>query len=164
VRYPERVSKLVLYGGYARGWRQRGDKAGEQQQQAMITLTRLGWGKDNPAFRQMFTSSFIPGASPEQVAWFNQLQRVSTSTLNAVRLLEALGDINVAPLLAQVSVPTLVVHVRDDARVPLKYGIELASGIPDARFVTLESQNHLVLEHEPAWPRFVSEIEAFLSE
>jgi DNA-binding SARP family transcriptional activator/alpha-beta hydrolase superfamily lysophospholipase len=164
VRYPERVSKLVLYGGYARGWRKRGDVAGEQQQQAMITLARLGWGKDNPAFRQMFTSSFIPGATAEQMDWFNQLQRVSTSGPNAARILEAFGEIDVTPLLREVRVPTLVIHARDDARVPLNNGIELASGIPGARLLTLDGQNHLILAHEPAWPRFVGEVEAFLSE
>lgn len=164
VRHPERVSKLVLYGGYARGWRKRGDLAGEQQQQAMITLARLGWGKDNPAFRQMFTSSFIPDATAEQMDWFNQLQRVSTSGPNAARILEAFGEIDVTPLLGDVSVPTLVIHARDDARVPLNNGIELASGIPGARLLTLEGQNHLILEQEPAWPRFVSEVEAFLAE
>jgi pimeloyl-ACP methyl ester carboxylesterase/DNA-binding SARP family transcriptional activator len=163
VRYPARVSKLILYGGYARGWRQRGDKALEQQQAAMITLARLGWGRDNPAFRQMFTSSFIPDATPEQGDWFNELQRVSTSPENAERLLRAVGEINVADLLPQVAAPTLVIHTRGDERVPLLSAIELASGIPDARLVTLEGQNHLLLEQEPAWPRFVDEVRAFLA-
>lgn len=163
VRYPKRVSKLILYGGYARGWRQRDDKALEQQQAAMITLARLGWGRDNPAFRQMFTSSFIPGATPEQGDWFNELQRVSTSPENAERLLRAFGEINVTDLLPQVAAPTLVIHTRGDERVHLNNGIELASGIPGARLVTLEGQNHLLLEQEPAWPRFVDEMRAFLA-
>jgi pimeloyl-ACP methyl ester carboxylesterase/DNA-binding SARP family transcriptional activator len=164
VRHPERVSKLVLYGGYARGWRMRKDKERVAQSEAELMLTRMGWGRDNPAYRQFFTSFFIPGATQEQMDWFNELQRITTSPENAARLMDALGNIDVTSRLSAVNVPTLVVHARKDARVPLGNGRELASGIPGARFVTLESQNHILLEHEPAWPRFLAEVRAFLAE
>lgn len=163
VRYPERVSKLILFGGYARGWRHyQTDFAA--QIEALITLTRTGWGRDNPAYRQVFTSLFIPGATQEQMDWFNELQRITTSPDNAARLMTALGDIDVSGRLPLVTQPTLVLHARNDARVPFANGRELAAGIPGARFVTLESQNHLLLEQEPAWPRFLAELTAFLAE
>jgi pimeloyl-ACP methyl ester carboxylesterase/DNA-binding SARP family transcriptional activator len=164
VRYPERVSKLILYGGYPRGWRVQSDPSFAAQTEALITLTRTGWGQDNPAYRQVFTSLFIPGATPEQMDWFNELQRVTTSPDNAARLLAALGEIDVMHRLSQVTQPTLVLHTRNDARVPYANGRMLAMGIPGAKFVTLESQNHLLLENEPAWPRFLAEVRAFLAE
>jgi pimeloyl-ACP methyl ester carboxylesterase/DNA-binding SARP family transcriptional activator len=164
VRYPERVSKLVLYGGYARGWRASADREFAAQAEALVTLTRTGWGRDNPAYRQVFTSLFVPGATPEQMDWFNELQRITTSPDNAARLLSALGDIDVRTRLPLVTQPTLVMHARNDARVPYANGRELAAGIPGARFVTLEGQNHLLLEQEPAWPKFLSELRAFLAE
>jgi pimeloyl-ACP methyl ester carboxylesterase/DNA-binding SARP family transcriptional activator len=163
-RHPERVSKLILYGGYARGWRKSGDSELAAQIEALITLTRTGWGRDNPAYRQVFTSLFIPGATPEQMDWLNQLQRMTTSPENAARLIRAFGDIDVSHRLPQIAQPTLVLHRRDDARVAYANGRELASGIPGARFVTLEGENHLLLEQEPAFPKFLAEVRAFLAE
>jgi class 3 adenylate cyclase/pimeloyl-ACP methyl ester carboxylesterase len=163
VRHPERVTHLILFGGYSIGWAKRARSTAEKEQgAAMVTLVRLGWGQENPAFRQLFTSQFIPGGSKEQADWFNELQRISTSPEDAVRNLIANGDTDVNSLLAQVSVPTLVMHSRDDARVPFDQGRRLAAGIPGARFVSLASPNHLILEDEPAFPRFLQEIRAFL--
>lgn len=164
VRYPERVSKLILLGGYAAGWRVRGTADSIAQREALMTLARTGWGRDNPVFRQLFTTLFIPGAAPEQMHWLNELQRITTSPDNAVRLMSALGDIDVRSRLGQVTQPTLVLHARGDARVPFAEGRELAAGIPGARFVTLESENHLILEQEPAWPRLLAEVRQFLTE
>jgi pimeloyl-ACP methyl ester carboxylesterase len=164
VRYPQRVSKLVLYGGFARGWRRRNDPEVIARYEAMITLTRTGWGRDNPAYRQVFTSLFVPGATPEQVNWFNELQRMTTSPENAATIQSAFADIDVSDRLSLVTQPTLVLHARNDARVPHASGRELAMGIPGARFVTLEGQNHLLLDQEPAWPRFLAEVRAFLAE
>ncbi|MBI1212045.1 MAG: alpha/beta fold hydrolase [Alphaproteobacteria bacterium] len=164
VRYPERVSKLILYGGYVRGWRARGETDFAKQSEALITLTQTGWGRDNPAYRQVFTSLFIPDATPEQAGWFNELQRITTSPDNAARILSAFGNIDVQALLPRVTQPTLVLHTRGDARVPYANGRELAMGIKGARFVTLDSANHLLLEQEPAWPRFLAEVRAFLAE
>lgn len=164
VRHPERVTHLILFGGYAVGWAKRARSAAEKEQAAaMLTLMRLGWGQENPAFRQLFTSQFIPGGTKAQTDWFNELQRISTSPEDAVRNLIANGDTDVSALLAQVSVPTLVMHSRDDARVPFDLGRRLAAGIPGARFVPLPSGNHLILEDEPAFPRFLQEIRTFIS-
>jgi pimeloyl-ACP methyl ester carboxylesterase/DNA-binding winged helix-turn-helix (wHTH) protein len=158
VRYPERVSHLVLYGGFARG-RNRRDVA---QSDTLIALIRQGWGQENPAFRQFFTSLFVPGGTPEQMQWFNDLQRITTSPENAARILEATGVIEVTALLPRVKVPTLVLHCRNDAAQPFDEGRRIAAGIPGARFVALESRNHLILENEPAWGRFLEEVTAFL--
>jgi len=162
VRHPEKVSHLILYGAYARGWITR-DSADEiEQRQAQLTLVRLGWGKDNPAFRQLWTSLYAPDATPEQAQSFNDLQRISTSPENAVKLLTEMGKIDVVDLLAQVKVPTLVLHCRDEAGVPFEEGRKIAAMIPGARFVPLEGRNHLLLEGAPSWGTFVKEIRRFL--
>ena len=162
VRHPERVERMVLYGGYAKGWRARGQAEVISAREAMLTLLRQGWGQEHPAFRQLFTAHYIPGGTPEEMQWWNDLQRVSASPENAARLFDTLGDIDVSALLDKVRVPTLVVHCRDDAGVPYAQGEVLAKRIPGARFVTLASRNHVVLEHEPAWPHLVAELRGFL--
>src|ERR1051326_3042996 len=162
VRHPEKVSHLILYGAYSRGWAQRDSPEEIEQRQAQLTLVRLGWGKDNPAFRQLWTSLYAPDATPEQAQSFNDLQRVSTSPENAVKLLTEMGNINVVPLLRQVRVPTLVLHCRDEAGVPFEEGRKLAGTIPGARFVPLEGRNHLLLEGAPSWGTFVREIRRFI--
>jgi DNA-binding winged helix-turn-helix (wHTH) protein/pimeloyl-ACP methyl ester carboxylesterase len=164
VRHPERVSRLVLSGGYAQGWRARGNPAEIEGRKALLRLVRVGWGQDNPAFRQVFTSLMIPGGTLEQSQWVNDLQRVSTSPANAARLLQVFGDIDVTQLLPRVAAPTLVLHSRGDAPCPFEQGLMLARGIPNARFVALESRNNVILSHEPAWQRFVAEVCAFLDE
>jgi pimeloyl-ACP methyl ester carboxylesterase/DNA-binding CsgD family transcriptional regulator len=163
VRHPERVSQLVLYGGYARGVWRRGDPDGEREYRAITELVRLGWGKDNPAFRQVFTSRFIPGATDEQMNWFNELCRKTASPENAAKLLEARAGIDVTALLGEVRTPTLVLHSRDDGVVPVSEGRFLAAGIPGAQFVELESKNHILLENESAWERFCEALLEFLS-
>jgi pimeloyl-ACP methyl ester carboxylesterase/DNA-binding winged helix-turn-helix (wHTH) protein len=163
-RNPERVSALVLVGGCARGWRVKGHPRLTERIEAMMVLMRQGWGSEHPAFRQIFSGSFFPDASREQLEWMDALQRQTASPDNAARILSALGDVDVRADLSQVTVPTLVVHSRGDTFVPLKDGIELASGIRGARFIELDSKNHLVLENEPAWTRFERELGAFLRE
>ena len=153
-RRPERVSRLVLYGGYARGWAARGDSAGERQYRAILELIRLGWGKENPVFRQVFTSRFIPGATETQISWFNELCRRTSTGDMAARLLEARSMVDVTDLLGAITAPTLVVHSRDDEVCPVSEARRLAAGIPGAQFVELDSRNHILLEDEPAWARF----------
>jgi pimeloyl-ACP methyl ester carboxylesterase/DNA-binding SARP family transcriptional activator len=162
VRHPERVSRLVLYGGYAKGWRKRGDRHEIDTHEAMTTLIREGWGRDNPAFRQLFTETFIPGATREQMAWFNDLQKETASPINASRLHYAFGDMDVSTILGEVNVPTLVLHARNDAAVPFEQGKALAAGIPGARFVDLNSANHILLSDEPAFADFLREVRSFI--
>jgi class 3 adenylate cyclase/pimeloyl-ACP methyl ester carboxylesterase len=164
IRHPERVSHLILYGGYVVGWKKRARTEAEKAAgDAMLTLMRLGWGQENPAFRQMFTSQFIPDANKEQADWFNELQRISSSAEDAARNLLANGEVEISSLLPQVKVPTLVMHCRNDARVPFESGRRLAAGIPGARFVPLEGRNHIMLEGEPALARFLDELRSFLT-
>jgi pimeloyl-ACP methyl ester carboxylesterase len=163
-RHPERVSALVLVNGCARGWRVKNNPRLSERFEAMMVLMRQGWGGENAAFRQMFTTGFLPHATSEQNDWFNALQRESTSPDNAAQILSALGDVDVRQELASLDVPTLVLHCRGDTVVPFKDGVELASLIAGARFVPLDSAGHLLLEGEPAWERFTREVSAFLSE
>ena len=161
-RHPERVSRMILYGGYARGWARRGDSNTERAYKAMMELMRVGWGKENPVFRQVFTSRFIPGGSAAQIDWYNELCRRTSTGDMAARLLDARSSVEVTDLLGQVKAPTLVVHSRDDEVCPLSEGRILASGIPGAQFVELDSRNHILLEGEPAWARFQEVVLEFL--
>ena len=153
-RHPERVAGLILYGTYAKGYSRRGDPAAEQECLAIAELARLGWGRDNPVFRQVFTARFIPDAKAEQVSWFNDLCKKTTSPDIAAELLIARGRVEVSEYLAQLRVPTLVLHARGDQVVPFSAGRYVATGIPGAQFVELDSRNHVLLEGEPAWERF----------
>jgi hypothetical protein len=128
----------------------------------MITLIREGWGQENPAFRQLWTSRFVPDSTLEQQRWYNELQRVTTSPANAARLSLTSRDVDVSPLLPEIHVPTLVLHARGDAAVEFNHGREIAMGIPGARFVPLESRNHLLLGDEPAFQVFLQEVRRFL--
>jgi pimeloyl-ACP methyl ester carboxylesterase/DNA-binding CsgD family transcriptional regulator len=163
VRHPERVSHLLLHGGYARGWLKRNITPQQRKEvEMMVELAEIGWGKENPAFRQFFTTQFIPGGTAEQHHWFNELERISTSPRNAAQFFRVFNDIDVTALAPKVSCPTLVLHPDGDARVPFEEGRLIASLISGARFVPLESRNHVLLEHEPAWRRWVEEVRAFL--
>jgi pimeloyl-ACP methyl ester carboxylesterase len=162
VRHPEQVTHLVLCGAYSRGWVKRGQAL--QEHEAVLTLMREGWGRDTPVYRQLFTLTFMPEATPDQVQWFNELQRVSTSAENATRLRMVSGQIDVTDRLPLVSAPTLVLHAIADQRIPFDEGRHVASLIPGARFVALDSKNHLTLEDEPAWPKLIAEVRSFLTE
>lgn len=163
-RHPERVSHLVLHGGYARGRLRRGGGAElEQEAELMCRMAEVGWGRSDDSFRQFFTAQFIPGGSPEQHRWFNDLQRVSTSPANAAELMREFNRIDVTALLPQVRCPTLVLHSRGDLRVPFDEGRLIAGGIPNARFVPIDSANHLLLEQEPGFGAWRAEVEAFLA-
>ncbi len=164
-RHPERVTRLVLYGTFVQGRSARATTDEERREQLLqAELARLGWGRDEPAFRQVFTSQFMPEGS--RLLWdqFNELQRNTTSAENAARVLEVNASIDVMDEAPRVTVPTLVLHARQDRRPPFQQGRLMASLIPDSRFVALESCNHILLADEPAWPVFLREVEAFLAE
>ena len=163
-KHPERVRRIVLLGGYAAGWRARADNEEIARREAMLTLTELGWGKDNPAYRQLFTSFYVPGANERAGAMVQRAQRRSTSPENAVKLMRAMSVIDVRGQLTQVRHPTLVLHARGDQAIPFAEGERMAAGIPSARFVPLDGRNHILLENEPAFAQFLSETRAFLAE
>ena len=162
-RHPKRVNKLVLHGGYAQGRKRRGSVADEEQAQAFSTLMRYGWGQDHSAFMQAFTSIYVPKGTPEQVRWFTDLMRISTSAEMAVRIRDACDQIDVVDLLPKIRAPTLVTHSRYDHVAPFEQGRLLATSISGAMLVALESINHTILPDEPAWTTWTSEIEGFLS-
>lgn len=165
VRHPERVTRLVLYGAYALGRLRRGTTPQQQREAVtLLDLIQLGWGQDNPAFRQVFTTLFMPDGTLEQTRSFNELQRQSTSPANAVRFEEAFYALEATELARRVSVPTLILHARNDAMVPFEEGRRLAGLIPESTFVPLDSRNHILLEAEPAWAHFVEAVEAFLDD
>ena len=163
VLFPERVTKLVLYGAYALGRNKRASENEREMAQALLAIMRQGWGDESSAFLRTFSSVYMPSGSAQQIRWFADLQRMATSPDNSVRLRVACDEIDVVDLLGSVRVPTLVLHSRRDNVVPLEEGRRVAASIPGARLITLDSENHILLEDEPAWPVFTSEIEAFLA-
>ncbi len=164
-RHPEKVSHLVLFGAYAKGVLCRNiTQQQSEEAETLVKLIRFGWGRDNPAFRQVFTSQFIPDGTREQHQWFNDLERISASPENAARIVETTYQMDVTAEAKSIRVPTLVLHARDDARVPFEEGRQLAALIPSARFVPLEGRNHILLSNEPAWEQFLSEVRAFLGD
>ena len=163
VRHPERVSHLILLGAYSRGWEHRGLPKLLEARRALETLVGLDWGKRNPAFQSLFTSTYIPeNTTLEHQRWFNDLQRVSAPPENAARIMRLSDGINVRALLPRLKVPTLVLHADRDRVIPREEGRILAAEIPNARFVPLDSGNHLLLADEPAWKVFLEELGAFL--
>ncbi len=162
-RHPERVSYLVILGGYGRGWLKRGLPAERVAEfEAQLKLVEAGWGRDEPTYRQMFAMSFIPGATMEQVNSLSEMQRKSASAENAVRIIRAFFNIDVLDVAPRVASPTLLLHGRADRRSPLEEGRVLASLIPGASLVPLDTENHILLAHEPAFRKFFDELEAFV--
>lgn len=161
-RHPERVTRLIFTGAFANGWPAPGDTV-QELYNALLTLTRLGWGRDNPAFRQLWSTLFRPDADSVEMDWLNELQRVSTSAENAVRMMAEFPHIKIVDLLPKISCPTLVMHSRDDAAVPVREGRMVAARIPGARFVELPSRSHMVGPGDEAWDVFVRELSNFLS-
>jgi DNA-binding NarL/FixJ family response regulator len=128
----------------------------------MLKLVELGWGRNNPAFRQVYTSLLIPESKPEQYQWFIDMQRMTISPKNVVRLMRELDRIDISAELRNVTCPTLVLHAREDRRVPFAEGHLIAHSIANAQFVPLEGRNHLLLSHQPAWHQFFDETARFL--
>jgi len=161
VAHPEQVSHLVLYGTYIQGRARQGDRQAEDAARARIALTRSGWGQNNPVYRQLFTSRFVPGANHEQIRWFNDLCRITATADMAARIMEFRLHVDESEWLPRVSVPTLVLHARGDEAVSPAQSRLVASQIPGATLVELDSRNHILLESEPAWARFKNEVLAF---
>lgn len=162
-RHPEKVTHLILHGTYALGRLRRQPSADQLREiEVFNELIALGWGKSNPAFRQVFTNMFMPEASGEQLHWFNELQRVSSTPENAVRIRKTFASIDVTDLASKIEIPTLIFHPKNDAIVPFEQGRFMATLIPGSRFVPLESNNHILLADEPAWAQFLEEVYDFL--
>jgi len=161
-RFPERVSHLILYGGFVRGLAKRGDALSLERLELMDHLIRVGWGYPQPAFRQAFGAMFIPDGTNEQFKWFDELQRASMSPENARKFLRVAHEVDLRPLLRHIKAPTLVMHANRDNAVPFEEAKVIAGGIKGAKLKVLDSNNHILFENEPAWPEFLAELEDFL--
>jgi pimeloyl-ACP methyl ester carboxylesterase/DNA-binding CsgD family transcriptional regulator len=162
-RHPERVHRLMVYGGYLQG-SLSGNPTSEALEEAevQLKLLKLSWGNENPAYRQVFTTFLIPEGTPEQFAWFNNLQLVSTSPANALEVQRSFNLVDVREPAKTIKVPTMVIHAKADAAVPFEDGRKVAAHIPGARFVILDSKNHVLMQTEPAWSYFWHEFYRFL--
>jgi pimeloyl-ACP methyl ester carboxylesterase len=164
VRHPERVSRLVLHGAYALGRNRRPSSQQREMANALISLMQQGWGDEHSAFMRMFSARYLPGGSPEQITLMAKLACRATSRENALKVMIESCEIDVVDLLPKVSVPTLVMHCQHDSVVPFDEGRRVAMSIPHARFISLESENHIPLPGEPAWAKFTGELVGFLSD
>lgn len=162
-RHPDRVSALVLVCGFVRGWRVKGNPKVIAHFEALVSLLESGWGQDNPAYRQLFSTAFFPTASKEALDGFNELQRRSASPQMAMSMLATIGDIDLRELAPEIRAPTLVLHGRNDMVIPFRDGQELAASIPGARFVPLDTRNHIPMVDDPAWSEMDREIREFLA-
>ena len=162
-KHPERVKQLVLVGGYARGLlsRDQSDRA-QIEAETLTNLMRLGWGQDDTAFNQVFTHLFIPDGTEAQHDWWRSLERETASPDVAARTMDVLHRIDVSDIASKLNVPTLVLHARGDRRIPFAEGRGLAMTIPHAEFVPLNSNNHVLLDSEPAWLELRSALDRFL--
>ena len=159
-RHPNRVDRLILYGAYARG---AGREASDEET-AFRALIKAGWAREDPIFRRVFTTRFIPEASEEQMRWFDELQRMSTSTENALKSRAERRAVDIVDELPRIEAPTLVLHAAGDRATSLEHMRSVATLIPNTRFVILDSSNHILLDDEPAWEAFLIEVRAFLAE
>lgn len=162
-RHPEKVTHLVLHGSFPRGRRRRGSASQLAESDAFVSLIRDGWGKENPAYVQMFGSLFMPDANSDQLAAFTSLQKATATPENAARIRFAIDDIDISDELEKIRAPTLVLHARQDVMAPFEEGRRMAASIRGARFVQLESRNHTLLPNEPAFKRLLDEVRAFLA-
>ncbi len=163
-RHPEKVGCMIICGGYAAGWRHSDDEKFRATRDALLELTRATWGADNPAGRQAYAALYLPGGTVEQHSEFMRLQKMTTTPENAYRILQTFSEIDVRDALSQVHTPTLVLHCRDDGPVPFEAGRLIASKMPNAKFVMLEGDKHIIQREDPGWPRFMEEIENFIAE
>lgn len=161
-KYPDRVSRIIIYGGYAQGWAARGDPRGAKLYKSIVDLVSLGWELENPVFRELITKRYIPSGSEEQIEWYNELCRKTMSASTTARLLKSRAHVDVTPMLERIAVPVMVMHANRDEVIPFSEGRLLARELPNAEFVELESRNHIVLKQEPAWVRFKEAVLDFM--
>jgi pimeloyl-ACP methyl ester carboxylesterase/DNA-binding CsgD family transcriptional regulator len=163
-RHPEQVQRLLLYAGHTRGRLARSLTPEQREEtELLLKLIEVGWGQDNPLFRQLFTYQFMPDGSPEQLRSLNELMRHAAAASAAARLLRGIFNSAVDEPAGRVQCPTLVVHARHDLRIPFEQGRALAALIPGARFLPIDSRNNMLLEGEPGWAVFTQAFEEFFA-
>ena len=161
-KYPEKVTHLILVGGYARGRAKRGNSDYNEKFELEKNMILNGWENENPAFRQFFSSTMIPDGTKEQMNSFNNVMKVSTSAKNAVKIISANDQIDVSGLLPKLNIPTIIFHIKNDARVPISESKFMAANIKNSKFVPLNGNNHVILENDEGWPIFQKELKNFL--
>ena len=164
IRNPNKVSHLILIGGFARGKGQRGDPSYEEKSKMEQTMILSGWEDENPAFRQFFTTSMIPEGTKEQMDSFNNIMKIATSAENAAKISRVNDQINVSDILSKLDIPTIIFHCTDDARVPISESKFMAANIKNSKFIPIKSKNHVLLETEHGWNLFKEEVTKFLDE
>ena len=162
-KHPERVSRMAFLGGYTRGWRHSGTEKRVKVAEALVSLIENIWGSSG-VVQQTFSNIFMPDAPPEYLKWFSELQAQSSNARNAAELMRAIGEVDVRDVLNEVRAPTLVLHARKDGVIHFEEGKSLAASIPGAKFVPLDSANHILPETDPAWHRCANLISEFLAE
>ena len=161
-RHPERLSRLIFYGSYA-GARTAAPPEELERDLALEAMIRVGWARPTSEFRRVFSSLMIPGGTEEQMSWLDDLQRMAVDAETAVVARAQRQVTDSSARLPELDLPVLVLHCRDDRMNSFGHGRHLAAGIKGARLVALESDNHIVLSHEPAWPVFVREVAEFIA-
>jgi pimeloyl-ACP methyl ester carboxylesterase len=163
-RHPERVSRLILHGSYALGRNKRGITGDADEAEMMISMMRRGWGDEHSAFMRAFGTLFLPNGTPEQIKAYADLQRMATSAETALKLRLLHDETDIRDILSKVNSPTMVFHSRNDSVVPFEQGRLVAASIPNAKFIPLESGNHVLLAHEPAFSTFMDCVKEFLAD
>jgi pimeloyl-ACP methyl ester carboxylesterase/DNA-binding CsgD family transcriptional regulator len=161
IAHPERVSRLILYGTVC-GEPVVRDSEKQAEEETFRSMIRVGWAKPDPVFRRVFTTIFIPDATEEQMRWFDDLQRMSTSPENAVASRIGRQSVNIAADIPRITAPTLILQATGDRANSFDNAVSVSRLIPDSRLVTMDSRNHILLADEPAWATFVEEVAAFL--
>ncbi len=161
-RNPDRVSGLVLYGGYAIGRALRETSPDDIDENTLLGLIKAGWGKADSPFVNAFSALSLPDATTEQMDSFIKMQTETISPDNAARLRQIVDRFSVKNILPSVTAPTLVIHAISDAMQPIEQGRILASEIPNAKYVSLESRNHIPLPQEESWAQMMYETQSFL--
>lgn len=162
-RHPDRVDRLVLYGGYTQGMYKIGKPEAKKMAESMEEMIRQGWGVDTPAYQELFARLLMPEGNAEQISWLCEQQRRSTVAEHAARFFRAFQMIDITETVSQVRTPALVLHQRHDSMVPFAHGQHMASLLPDAHFVPLDGKNHMILPDEPAWETFTTAVGEFLA-
>jgi pimeloyl-ACP methyl ester carboxylesterase/DNA-binding CsgD family transcriptional regulator len=161
-RHPERVSHLVICGGFARGWARRSlPPEVLEQMETLVKLIEFGWGTNDPSFRQVFATQFMPDAGLDAIHAFNDLMPLTASARTAATIFRTNSMLDVQAEARMIRCPTLVLHARGEMRIPFEEGRIIAGLIPGSRFVPLETRNHLMMQDEPAWRHFLEALAAF---
>ncbi|GAK58546.1 transcriptional regulator, LuxR-family containing alpha/beta hydrolase domain [Candidatus Vecturithrix granuli] len=164
--HPERISHLILISSFARGWKNM-DLSHELKRKYLdgVELLKRDWGKEQQDFDKPLANLFIPTANAEQIGWFSKLQKESTTLETASKLIDEFCNVDISPelsLLNTLDIPILIIHSIGDRVIPISESYYLARSLKKAQFISLKSENHILLNNEQEWKKLVSEVNEFL--